>query len=575
MSFAHLRADNVSVRLGARLVLDQVSVTVSPGTRLAVVGENGRGKTTLLHVLAGLLIPDEGSVHRSGTIGLAAQALQAAPGDTVGTLTDAALADSLSALADLDEATLALAAGHHPTGDPGDVPGSGGSAGRRQGVMAGGGMAGDGLGGGGPVGRREDVVAAGGTTGCRDVDEWYAAALETVTRLDAWDAERRVDVALEALDACTDRDRELRTLSVGQRYRVRLACLLGAHHDILLLDEPTNHLDAGGLAFLTGRLREHAGGLAVVSHDRQLLRDVARQFLDLDPSQDGRARVYAGGYDEWQAGRLRDRASWEQGYAEQRAEHVRLSAAVDRARARLTTGWRPDKGVDKHKRQSHTPGVVQALNREKEALEAHRITVPAPPPALRWPELDTRKGVPLLSAEGVRVPGRLDTPVTLALTGGDRLLVTGANGTGKSTLLSVLAGCLEPGSGSVHRSAETRVALVAQEVPEWPADTTAHRLLAGRGTMGLLDAEALRTPVRLLSQGQQRRLDLALRLAERPDLLIFDEPTNHLSSALVDELTEALLGTPAAVVIATHDRQLLADLSTWPRLEVGQPMTEG
>jgi macrolide transport system ATP-binding/permease protein len=514
MSLAHLRADDVTVRLGARLVLDRVSLTASAGNRLAVVGENGRGKTTLLHVLAGLIIPDSGRVHRAGSVGLAAQALHAGAGDTVGSLTSAALLESRTALNDLE-----LAAG--------------------------------------------DLAA--GRTGA---DDRYAAALEAAGRLDAWDAERRVDIALEALGACTDRDRELLTLSVGQRYRVRLACLLGAHHDLLLLDEPTNHLDASGLAFLTGRLRAHPGGIVLVSHDRQLLREVASEFVDLDPSQDGRAHTYAGGYDEWQRGRRRDRERWSQEYDEQQAEHRRLAESVDRARSRLSTGWRPDKGVNKHKRQSHTPGVVQALNREREALEAHRITVPAPPAVLRWPELNTRKGVPLLRADGVRAPGRLDRPVTLSIDGGDRLLVTGANGAGKSTLLSLLAGRLAAPAGDVRRSPDVRIALIAQEVPDWPDGVTAHRLLAGRGTMGLLDAEALRTPVRLLSQGQQRRLDLALQLASGPDLLIFDEPTNHLSSALVDELTEALLTTPAAVVVATHDRQLLADLATWPRLHL-------
>jgi macrolide transport system ATP-binding/permease protein len=514
MSLAHLRADDVIVRLGARLVLDRVSVTVSAGTRLAVVGENGRGKTTLLHVLAGLITPDAGTVQRTGTIGLAAQTLYARPGDTVGSLTSAALAESRTALRDLDESAAGLAAGR---------PGA---------------------------------------------DDRYAAALEAAGRLDAWDAERRVDIALEALGACPDRGRELGTLSVGQRYRVRLACLLGAHHDLLLLDEPTNHLDASGLTFLTDRLRAHPGGIALVSHDRQLLRDVAREFADLDPSRDGRVHTYAGGYDEWQRGRRRDRERWVQEYAEQQAEHRRLTEAVDRARSRLSTGWRPDKGVNKHKRQSHTPGVVQALNREREALAAHRTTVPAPPAVLRWPELTTRKGVPLLRADGVRMPGRLDRPVTLSIDGGDRLLVTGANGAGKSTLLSLLAGRLPAPAGTIHRSPDIRIALVAQEVPDPPGDTTAHRLLAGEGTMGLLDAEALRTPVRLLSQGQQRRLDLARQLAGRPDLLIFDEPTNHLSSTLVDELTEALLGTPAAVVVATHDRRLLADLVTWPRLHL-------
>ncbi|WP_193433116.1 ATP-binding cassette domain-containing protein, partial [Streptomyces luteocolor] len=242
---AHVRAEDITVTRGSRRVLDGVSLTVSARSRTAVVGENGRGKTTLLHVLAGLLTPDEGTVHRAGTIGLARQELTAGDGETVGTLTSEALAASLAALAALDEATLALT-----EGDPA-------------------------------------------------ADDRYAAALDAATRLDAWDAERRVDVALASLGACTDRDRPLSTLSVGQRYRVRLACLLGAHHDVLLLDEPTNHLDAGGLAFLTRRLREHAGGLAVVSHDRALLRDVADRFLDLDPTRDGKPRLYAGSYDAW------------------------------------------------------------------------------------------------------------------------------------------------------------------------------------------------------------------------------------------------------------------------------------
>ncbi|MQS04346.1 ATP-binding cassette domain-containing protein, partial [Streptomyces alkaliterrae] len=108
---AHVRADGVTVRRGSRTVLNDVSVTVSARSRLAVVGENGRGKTTLLHLLAGLVTPDEGTVRRTGTLGLARQELSARDGETVGTLTSEALAPSLAALAALDEATLALAEG--------------------------------------------------------------------------------------------------------------------------------------------------------------------------------------------------------------------------------------------------------------------------------------------------------------------------------------------------------------------------------------------------------------------------------------------------------------------------------
>ncbi|GAB6899460.1 ATP-binding cassette domain-containing protein [Kineosporia succinea] len=518
-SHAQLRAEHLNLTLGGRRVLNDVCVTVTARSRLAVAGENGRGKTTLLHVLAGTLSPDSGTVQRTGTFALLHQALAVADGQSVGTLVDEALSAPRRALAALDRAAQALAEGR---------PGADGD---------------------------------------------YAQALDVATRLDAWDAERRVDMALEALRACPDRARTLSTLSVGQRYRVRLACLLGAPYDLLLLDEPTNHLDAGSLEFLTGRLRQHPGGLAVVTHDRALLRDLATDVLDLDPSRDGRPRVYAGGYPGWQDGRRRERESWVADHAGQVAEHQRLAQAADRARDRLSTGWRPDKGTGRHQRQSHAPGAVQAFRRQQEALEAHRITVPPPPPALNWPHLPVRPGAPLLNCEDVMVDDRLTAPVSVRLAGGDRLLVTGANGAGKSTVLSVLSGLLAPSRGRLEVTADVVVALVGQETPQWPADRTAQEIYdavpgdkPSLSSTGLLDAEARRTPAARLSQGQQRRLDLARQLARRPGLILFDEPTNHLAATLVDELTEALDRTPAAVVVATHDRQLLADLAGWPQL---------
>src|SRR5699024_6481325 len=174
-------------------------------------------------VLAGRLEPDEGTIDRSGTVTVVEQELDAADGRTVGAVITEAVGEARLALGRLDAAAEDLAAG-------------------------------------------ADGAA-----------EAYADALEAATRLDAWDAERRIDMALEGLGASTDRERVLTTLSVGQRYRVRLALALGSASDLLLLDEPTNHLDAAALAYLTRALKERAGGFAVVSHDRALLRDVASE----------------------------------------------------------------------------------------------------------------------------------------------------------------------------------------------------------------------------------------------------------------------------------------------------------
>ncbi|MGO2793261.1 ATP-binding cassette domain-containing protein, partial [Microbacterium gubbeenense] len=511
---AQITASGVSITRGGRRVLDAVDLTVSPRSRLAIVGENGRGKTTLLHLLVGTLAPDEGTVRGAGSIGVAEQELDVAPGTTVGDLIGEAVAPSHAALRALEHATESLSSN-----------------------------------------------AAG-------ADDAYADALEQAVRLDAWDADRRVDAALEALDACTDRERDLATLSVGQRYRVRLACLLGAERDFLLLDEPTNHLDANGLDFLTRRIREHRGGVVVVSHDRALLADTCEEFLDLDPSRDRQPRRYGGGYAGWQEGRRAERERWEQEHADQQLEHARLATAAQSARDRLQTGWRPPKGTGKHQRQSRAPGVVQAVARAQGALEAHRVAVPAPPLAFSFPTLNPGRGV-LLRADDVTVENRLTRPVTLDLSAGDRLLVTGPNGAGKSTLLAALAGRLEPTTGSVRTGNGARVVLVAQETEVDDASRTAGEvfeqhigrlsssgILSGRDTaslgfLGLLPGGSVGTRVRDLSQGQRRRLDLALRLAERPDVLILDEPTNHLSIPLVDELTEALGATRAAVVVAT------------------------
>lgn len=531
---AQVSVSDVSVMRGTTPVLSHVDLTITATSRVAIVGENGRGKSTLLHVLSGALTPDSGRVQRLGTLGIAEQEMPTGDDRTVGEAVAEAIAQPLAALEALDAAAVSLSAG---------------------------------------------VAGA---------EERYATALEHAEVLDAWDAERRVQIALEALDAETEPARRLDDLSVGQRYRVRLACLLGADDDFLLLDEPTNHLDRSGLEFLTAQLRSRAGGVVVVTHDRALLSDVAETIVDLDPTPDNRVRVYGNGYAGYREGRRAERERWEQEFERQQTELARLQDSLSSAQNRLVSGWRPEKGTNKHGRATRAGGLVQSVHRRQEQLEAHAVTVPEPPQVFRFPDLATRTGAALLSADDVTVAGRLTRPVTFLLSHRGRLVVTGPNGAGKSTLLSVVAGDLPVDTGSVRRPQNVRLAFLRQETA-LPLDRRASDVYAthvdalvsagtvqpseavGLSTLGLLRARESGKRIGELSMGQQRRLDLALVLASKPHVLLLDEPTNHLSIALVDELTDALNATQAAVIVSTHDRQLLRDVNDWPSLQLAAP----
>ncbi|TWP44753.1 ABC-F family ATP-binding cassette domain-containing protein [Lentzea tibetensis] len=497
----HLTTENLSKGFDTAPVLDGVSLTVSAGQRLGVIGENGRGKTTLLRLLAGEIAPDNGTIARHGSVCLVTQEM---PADgTVGELLDAALAPARAALSELDEAAILLA-----------LPGN---------------------------------------------EQRYADALAHAERIEAWDAERRLELALKGLDAHPDHDRPLAELSVGQRYRVRLACLLAERADVLLLDEPTNHLDENALAYLAERLGEHAGVVVMVSHDRMLLDDVCTSVLDLDPTPDGELRTHGGGYTAFKAAKKAERARWEQRFQQENDAHDRLAEEVEKAKSRLVDGWRPPKGAFKHKRSTRAPSKVRNVARRLEELGERRV--PPPPPPLRFtpPALEVKGD--LLVASGLEVPGRLSLEESLALAAGDRLLVLGPNGSGKSTLLNVLAGRIAPVCGSVHHSGQ--VGLLAQESVFDDESRRAGDVCPRALELGLLSEIDLHKPVGVLSTGQRRRLSLAQLLTGRPDVLLLDEPTNHLSIALVDELTEALHATSAAVVVATHDRWFRTECAAW------------
>ncbi|WP_442727680.1 ribosomal protection-like ABC-F family protein [Streptomyces pseudogriseolus] len=516
---AQLSVKDVTKSYGPRTVLDQVSLTVRPGERAAVVGENGAGKSTLLRLLAGAETPDDGDITVAfpGGCGHLTQTPALAPDRTVQDAVD-------HALAPLRALERRLRAAEERLGEA-----------------------------------SEAELAA------------YGDLLSAYEQRDGYRAGARVDAAMHGLGlAGVTRDRLLGSLSGGEQSRLALACVLAADPELLLLDEPTNHLDASAVHWLEERLRGHRGTVVAVTHDRPFIERIATTILEVD--RDTRSvRRYGDGWAGYRAAKAAARRRAEQAHTEWLEEVARTEELLESAGRRLsTTGGDPRQGFGKHRRshEAKLGGQVRAVRERLARLR--RTPVPAPPEPLRFTAAPATAGDPpasdtvLAELEEVAVGERLRLDGRLTVEPGQRLLVTGENGAGKSTLLRVLAGDLEPDAGVARRPA--RIGYLPQELPvrmgrlpllaafaaRRPGPLEEHRdtLLS----LGLFREEDVTVPVAALSAGQQRRLQIA-RLVTRPaDLLVLDEPTNHVALDLVEDLEAALAAYPGAVVAVSHDR---------------------
>jgi macrolide transport system ATP-binding/permease protein len=285
-------------------------------------------------------------------------------------------------------------------------------------------------------------------------------------------------------------------------------------------------------------------------------------------------RSTRGNYSEHLRQRRAERERWEQRFATEQEELAALrheAAVTARTTNAKSTPRTEGRGAKKFyadrdakvtaRRVRNATGRIAVLEREqvrKPPAELAFAGIPAPP--------RSGAGGPLLSASAVSVQGRLE-PVDVAVGPGTKLLVTGSNGAGKSTMLGVLAGELAPSAGRVQRAAGVRTALLRQDVVFPHPERTPRRIYeqalgetrsAGvpLGSLGLLPPRDLDRPIGALSIGQQRRLALALVIAAPPHVLLLDEPTNHLSLALAEDLEAALDRHAGAVLVASHDRRL-------------------
>jgi ATP-binding cassette subfamily F protein uup len=345
------------------------------------------------------------------------------------------------------------------------------------------------------------------------------------------------------------------TLSGGQAKRVALARVLVDEVDLLVLDEPTNHLDLDAIAWLEDRLAAFRGALVVVTHDRHVLDRVTTRILELDR---GRGYVHDGGYASYLAA------------ATERAEQEATAEAVRRNLARAELAWL-------------RRGAPARSRKPKARIAAATAIVEGRGPAVDRPgELDLAGGgqwaaTPRLGTKVVELRGvghrfppgpALFADLDLDLGPRERLGIVGPNGSGKSTLLDVVAGRLAPSSGRVEVGPTVRLGYYDQTGRDLDPAVRVREAVAGsRGQPNWeqvrlmerfwFDTDAQWAPIGTLSGGEQRRLQLLLVLAESPNVLLLDEPSNDLDLDTLRALEDYLEAWPGAVVVVSHDRAFL------------------
>jgi macrolide transport system ATP-binding/permease protein len=523
-----LQVVGVAKTFGPEVVLRDASFVLHLGEKVGLVGENGVGKSTLLRILAGEVAPDAGraTVAPGLTLGYLPQEVPREPGRTVAEL----LADSQPRLAEV--------------------------AARLDGLEA-------------------ALARAGAALDGRTLAA-YGEALEAFERLGGYERERRVREVREGLGLLDlPDDRDVTTLSGGEKRRLALAALLLASPDVLLLDEPTNHLDFAALGWLEGYLAGHRGALVAISHDRRFLNATARTILEL-PAHSRELKEYSGDYDAFLAAKRRERRQWEDDYARQQEELAELQKTLRTSAHRLGHN-RPRSDNDKFAKgffagraQAAISRNVRAVEERLQRLEAN--AVPKPPELLRIdPRFDpqaTESAVPLQAIGiGKVYDGRsILSDVDLTLRPDSRFVLVGPNGAGKTTLLKILAGMIEPDRGLIRRAPGATIGYLDQEQESLAADQTVlgvyregligfeEDLIADLIRYGLFGVEDLTKTVGQLSVGQRRKLQLARLVATRANVLLLDEPTNHLHLDILEELEKALAGFAGPIVAISHDR---------------------
>ena len=486
-----LHVNDLVFRFGGRVLFDRASVHIAAGQRVGLVGRNGAGKSTLLKLILDELHVDGGEIRLRPRARIGRLAQEAPEGES--SLIDCVLAAD-------GERTGLLAEAEH-SGDPH---------------------------------RLADIH-------------------ERLSAIDAHSAPSRAAAILAGLGFDAEAQmRPVSSFSGGWRMRVALAAALFAQPDLLLLDEPTNHLDLEATLWLQSHLAVYPGTLVVISHDRELLNEVAERIIHLD---NGKLVAYGGNYDNFEKTRREKLELAAKAQTKQLEQRKKLQSFIDRFRAKATKAAQAQSRVK----------MLERLGPVVSVIEDRATVFDFPDPDILAP--------PILSVE--RATAGYDGKVVLdnlnfRIDMDDRIALLGANGNGKSTLAKLLAGRLAPMSGRLVRPAKLRIGYFAQhQTDELSLEQSPYHHMAEvmkgaapskvRAQLGRFGFEQDRADVKVanLSGGEKSRLLLALMSREAPHMMILDEPTNHLDIDSREALVAALNAYEGAVILISHDPHLV------------------
>lgn len=514
-----IRVSSLSLSFGPKTIFDELELDLVGGDKIVLVGENGIGKSTLLKVLSRDLDSDRSEVYTSGSTGYLPQTLEDY--------------SSFSAIEFFIE---------HAGSD--------------------------------------ELVDLLAKKKFLPEDEW----MNEFNCLGGYNFFKDMgQLGLNNLDL----NKKMQFFSGGEKTKILLSALSFSDPDILLLDEPTNHLDANGVNWLERFLRRHHGILIMTTHDRMLIDRTATGIAEISP-ETRKLVKFRGGYTAYLEQLEKERERLKGKFLRQQKELKTLKSNIDNlTSSKENQNFKSRKDSDKlsfnahgQRKQKGKGRMVNQLKNKLESIEDNTVHVPKKRSEVSIDITEAYSGrkssVSLESISKKIGSSILFSGVSFDLSCGQRLVVQGRNGTGKTTLLKIIAGIIPPDTGVVNLNGCNTVGFLDQEQETLDLDLTPIELLLSDSRISLSEStlvskltrfgiyrkEDLHTPLELLSIGCRRKAQLAQIILRGSDVLLLDEPTNHLDLPSLEHIEEQLLEFPGPIIAVSHDRYFIKKFAT-------------